>query len=141
MSSHEVMFLYSATLRIANAGSIHQEIVGETGIVPTLSHRKGDIRSPIAKFKKYWSGDMWQIESPLPPDSDLSLHLNWLWGIVAPHKSYFLSVIERGFGVDVFCGYRSNSDTAGFCITPEALAIFAELSIPMEISVMIHEME
>jgi hypothetical protein len=39
--------------------------------------------------------------------------------------------------VDVFCGYRSNCNSAGFEVDHQALVILMELEVPFGVSVII----
>lgn len=39
--------------------------------------------------------------------------------------------------MDVFCGYRSSSGTAGFEVSPKSLEMFVELDIPFGVSVIV----
>jgi hypothetical protein len=55
----------------------------------------------------------------------LDAHLQTLWADIAPARDFLLSMKSQ-FRVDVFCGYRSNSDHPGFQVEPKSLAIFAD---------------
>ena len=39
--------------------------------------------------------------------------------------------------MDVFCGYRSNSQTAGFQVGPGSLELFVRLEVPFGVSVIV----
>ena len=45
--------------------------------------------------------------------------------------------LKRTATVDVFCGYRSNSDTAGVKVTYQSLQIFQQLQVPFGLSIII----
>lgn len=79
---------------------------------------------------------MWLYKTPVPEEEPLDVHIRSLWDKLKPHKEYLLS-LKKHLKVDVFLGYRSNSDTAGFRISPESLEIFTELEVPFEVSVII----
>jgi len=59
-----------------------------------------------------------------------------LWDTVRPHIPY-LRDLKQKFQVDVFCGYRSNSDTAGFEVDHHCLGLFAELEVPFGVPVIV----
>ena len=48
---------------------------------------------------------------------------------------------ERGFKqrlkIDVFCGYRSNCDHAGFEVSCKCLELFTALEVPFGVSVVV----
>ena len=68
--------------------------------------------------------------------NDLDKHIQSLWAIIKPHKEFLLSLKEKHI-VDVFCGYSSNCDHAGFEVSPRSLEMFIELDIPFGISVLV----
>ena len=57
-------------------------------------------------------------------------------GAIRPHKDYLLGLKEN-LTVDVFLGYRSNSDTAGVEVPYQSLQIFQELQVPFGLSIII----
>lgn len=59
-----------------------------------------------------------------------------LWNAVRPQIAY-LRDLKKQYQVDIFCGYRSNSGTAGFEVEYHCLGLFEELEIPLGISVII----
>lgn len=128
-------FAYSASLRVMNAPELHNEISKITGIEPSECHCIGDIAN--VKSGRKWENDIWIISSPLSKYKDLTEHLRWLQKKIKPHFKYFKMLIKKGVKIDIFCGYSSDCDTAGFCIKPEALEIFVELEIPLEVSVIV----
>ncbi|HET8670620.1 MAG TPA: DUF4279 domain-containing protein, partial [Candidatus Saccharimonadales bacterium] len=80
--------------------------------------------------------DMWAYTSPVPEDRPLDIHIETLWNHIRLKKDYLVKLKER-FTVDVFCGYRSNSATAGFEVSPKSLGMFIELDIPFGVSIII----
>ena len=53
-----------------------------------------------------------------------------------PEVDYLKSLKQR-FKVDVFCGYRSNCDHAGFEVSHKCLELFTALEVPFGVSVII----
>jgi hypothetical protein len=84
-------------------------------------------------------GELWTLTSPLSGEADLSAHLRWLWNVLSPHREYLDRLIGEGIKMDISCLYRSDSETAGFSIEADALAVACELNVPLEISVMIDD--
>jgi len=62
-------------------------------------------------------------------------HLQILWADVATARDFLLA-IKAKHKVDVFCGYRTNCNHAGFQVKP-TLTIFAVLDIPFGVSVIV----
>ncbi len=59
-----------------------------------------------------------------------------LWQVVRPQIEYIKSLKQR-FKVDVFCGYRSNCDTAGFQVSHTCLELFTAMEVPFGVSVIV----
>lgn len=126
-------FCFSATLRIFGHGLDLDAITRDLGIEPTHIHREGERRNPNAKP---WPHDMWMLESPLDETRPLGEHLDWLYERLQVHVAY-LKALKSDAMVDIFCGYRSNSDTAGFEVAYPSLRLFAELEVPFGVSVIV----
>ena len=119
-------FNFSATLRIGGDGLDFEEISRKLGLTPTHTHQKGGRRKH----------DMWSYKVPVAREQPLENHIMALWDAVRPHISY-LRDLKRKFQVDIFCGYRSNSGTAGFQVDHRCLGLFSELEVPFGVSVII----
>jgi len=128
-------FRFSASLRVMEAPELHHEIEVVTSLKPSQVHCKGDLKYPGKSY--VWENDIWMLDSPLDRKLELTDHLNWLWNTIKPHSAYFKSLLENGIHVDVFCGYRSDCDHAGFEVQPDALEIFTKLHIPFGVSCVI----
>jgi hypothetical protein len=126
-------FRFSATLRVHGDGVPFEEIGRQLAVEPTHLHRKGERRSPRAPA---WRDDAWQFQPALPETEPLERHIEALWQVVRPHVAY-LKALKRRFKVDVFCGYRSNCDTAGFQVSHNCLELFTALEVPFGVSVII----
>jgi hypothetical protein len=79
---------------------------------------------------------MWSFTPSLPETEPLERHIEALWQVVRPELEYLKFLKER-FKIDVFCGYRSNCDMAGFEVSHECLEMFIALEIPFGVSVII----
>ena len=126
-------FNYSATLRIFGRIPDFDAISRTLGLQPTHFHRAGDRRSPRSEPYLH---DHWSYRSPVPRDRPLHVHIDTLWSHLQPHRDYLISLKER-LTVDVFCGYRSNSCTAGVEVPHTSLEFFHALEIPFGLSVII----
>ena len=127
-------FSYSATLRIYGHISDLDAVSRELQITPTHTHRRGDARRIGARP---YSQDMWSYEVPEDATKPLSAHLRLLRARLIGKLACLKSYRENGATVDIFCGYRTNCDHAGFEVEPDALQIFVELEIPLNVSVII----
>jgi hypothetical protein len=101
------------------------------GIPPTHTHRMGD----LSKLKKKLPHDMWSLTSPLDRKEPLDMHLKWLCSQMKPHHEFIRSLRVTA-DVYITCGYTTNKQQCGFSLSPEALAIFTELGISMEVNIL-----
>jgi hypothetical protein len=129
----ENRFHFSATLRIFGESVPFEEISRRLGVQPTHQHRKGERRGPNSPG---YRDDAWHFQPAIPETEPLGAHLDALWVIVAPQLDFLRSLRHR-YRLDVFCGYRSNCDTAGFEVPHESLQLFTALEIPLGVSVVI----
>jgi hypothetical protein len=128
-----VYFAFSATLRIHGEGLPFAEISSRLGVPPTHSHRKGERRGPRSSG---YRDDAWHFQPVVPESEPFERHIDSLWSTVKPQLEYVRSLKQR-FKVDIFCGYRSNCDHAGFEFPHTCLEIFAALEVPFGISIVI----
>ena len=119
-------FRFSATLRIAGDSLDFDDISRTLGLTPTHTHQKSARRKH----------DMWSYTAPIAREQPLEVHIIALWDAVRPYIPYLLK-LKRKFQVDVFCGYRSNSGTAGFQVGHRCLGLFSELEVPFGVSVIV----
>jgi hypothetical protein len=126
-------FRFSATLRIHGEDVPFEEISHRLGVRPTHLHRKGERRGPRAPA---YRDDAWHFQPALPETEPLERHIEALWQVVRPRLGYLKALKER-FKVDVFCGYRSNCDHAGFEVSHKCLELFTALEVPFGVSVIV----
>lgn len=126
-------FRFSVTLRIHGDCIPFEEISKRLSVEPTHLHRKGELRGARSPA---WKDDAWHFEPALPETEALECHIEALWQVVRPHVEY-LKALKQRFKVDVFCGYRSNCDTAGFEVSHKCLELFTALEVPFGVSVII----
>ena len=131
----KLYFEYSATLRIFGEIVDLELISKKLEIQPTKTITKGFKRSESSKPSLY---DMWFLESSkyISKEESLSLHLDYLWGEIR-EKVDSIKEYKNTLNVDIFCGYRSNCDNAGFEIDHNSLKIFEALEVPVSVSVII----
>jgi hypothetical protein len=75
-------------------------------------------------------------EVPITSTEPLHVHIDELWNIFRSRKHELLR-LKDGLTVDVFLGYRSNSDNAGLEVPAKSLEMFIELQIPFGLSIII----
>ena len=100
------------------------------GLNPTHSHRAGD----VGMLAKTYPHDMWQLDSPLTA-AEPEEHLKWLRSKLHPNYDYIRSLKGRA-DIYIYCGYSCEGEQGGFSLTPEALSLFTELGIVMEVHVL-----
>jgi hypothetical protein len=126
-------FCFSATLRVHGDDVPFEEITQRLGVKPTRLHRKGECRGPRSPSYRH---DAWMYQSSLHESEPLERHIEALWQVVQPELEYIKALKQR-FKVDVFCGYRSNCDHAGFEVSHKCLELFLALEIPFGVSVIV----
>jgi len=126
-------FAYGATLRIFGDALDFDQISRTLGVNATRSHRKGDRKRDGALG---FGHDMWAYQPSVPEDRPLAEHIESLWSQIRPAEAY-LRDLKRVATVDVFLGYRSNIDHAGFEVPHTALEMFVRLEIPLGVSIII----
>lgn len=129
----ENYFYFSVTLRIHGDDIPFDEIRQRLGIEPTYCHRKGDRRGPRSPEYK---DDAWHFKPALPETEPLEDHIAALMDAIRSNIDY-LKTLKQQYRLDVFCGYRSNCDHAGFQVSHECLELFAALEIPFGVSVIV----
>jgi hypothetical protein len=126
-------FEYSASLRIFGAVPDLDDVSRTLGLVPNHLHRRGERRTPASDPYKH---DMWMYTVPVPLQSPLYDHIDALWAKIRPHRDYLVR-LKATLSVDVFLGYRSNSDTAGVELPPSSLEMFTALQVPFGLSIIV----
>ncbi|MBI1827382.1 MAG: DUF4279 domain-containing protein [Planctomycetes bacterium] len=126
-------FRFSATLRIHGDDIPFEEVSQRLGVQPTRIHHKGERRGPRSPE---YRDDAWHFKPSLPETEPLERHIEALWQVVRPAVDY-LKALKQRFTVDVFCGYRSNCDIAGFEVSHRCLELFIALEVPFGVSVVV----
>lgn len=124
---------YSATLRIFGQSLDLDGISSTLVLRPTYVHRRGSRAGPGSPPREH---DMWSYSAPVPEERPLHVHVSTLWSHIRAHRDYLVE-LKRTCSVDVFLGYRSNSQTAGIEVPPDCLAMFIELDIPLGLSIIV----
>jgi len=126
-------FCYTACLRIFGRNLDIAGITQRLGFQPTRFYYEGERRGPRSPTYEH---DMWALDAPVPESQPLEQHIDWLYANLRPHFDD-LKELKRHASVDIFCGYRSNSGSAGFQVSHNALRLFSELEIPFGVSVIV----
>jgi hypothetical protein len=116
---------------IAGIGLDIEGISRILNITPTHTHRVGELNV----IGKPFPHDMWQLGTPLSGAESLDTHLRWLGDNLNPHYEFIRS-LKANAEIYVYCGVNCDSDQCGFGLTSEALSIFTELGIKMEVTVL-----
>lgn len=123
----------SATLRIFGDQLDLDAISRRLRLLPTNTHRKGEQRSPKARPYEH---DMWSYRPALSEEQPLDAHIDALWADIKQAADY-LRARTHIATVDVFLGYRSNSDHSGVTVPSRSLAMFITRDIPFGLSIII----
>jgi hypothetical protein len=110
------------------------EISAALELKPTHAHRKGEQQG--TGLLPPYTQDMWSYRPSLQESEPLHEHIDALWLELKPHKHYLLQ-LKKSVKVDVFLGYRSNSQTAGVEVPHGSLEMFSELEIPFGLSIIL----
>lgn len=119
-----------ASIRIFGVDLDLDSISNQVGIQPSESHRKGD-RSLASRS---YSEDMWRIDSPHPKTESLDVHLSWLRRVLLPRYG-FIRRLSREYEVSSYCGISVDGNDCRFRLPSEALRIFVDLGIAMNLTV------
>jgi len=120
-------------LRIHGDHILFDEISQRLAVQRTHVHRKGERHKPNSPG---FLEDAWHFRPSLPETEPLERHIEALWQIVRPEIDY-LKALKQRFKVDVFCGYRSNCDHAGFEVSHKSLELFTALEVPFGVSAIV----
>ena len=126
-------FAYSATLRIFGQQLDFDAISEALGLLPTNTHRQGERKGPKSPPYKE---DAWFYSPDVPEERPLGEHIGALWAAVQLKKAFLLDLKQKA-RVNVFLGYRSNVDFAGFQVPHHSLEMFQALEIPFDVSVIV----
>lgn len=123
-----------AMFTIEGQGLDLEGISRSLGLAPSSTHRKGE---PIFQAgKRKYLHDQWSLEVPLDKLEPLDAHLKWLNQQLEPHRE-FIKSLKADAEVYIYCGYTFHNYESAFTLSPESLTIFTELSIPMEVNLLI----
>ena len=104
------------------------------GLKASHTHKLGDLISKASN--RQYEHDMWSLDSPLGRLEPMDKHLKWWAEHLKPHHD-FIQSLKGQAEVYVYCGYTFHDFESGFSFSPEALAIFTDLGIPLEMSLLI----
>jgi hypothetical protein len=79
---------------------------------------------------------MWSYTATANESEPLHVHIDRLWSTFRSQKEYLLQ-LKKTVNVDVFLGYRSNCDHAGFEVPHSSLVMFIELEVPFGVSIIV----
>jgi hypothetical protein len=133
LDEEQTYFEFSAALRVFGDDLDLEAVSTSLGLKPTHTHKKGD---PGISPTRPYQQDMWMYTVPIERTRPMGDHILGLWDALRPHMKY-LRQLKAAYRVDIWCGYRSNSDTAGFEVSHDCLGLFSELEVPFGVSVII----
>jgi Domain of unknown function (DUF4279) len=116
---------------ISGVGLDIEGISQALGLTPTHAHRRGELNMIGRPFPH----DMWMLNSGLSDAEPLDAHLKWLIETLGPHYDLIRS-LKSNAEISIYCGLNCENDQCGFSLTTDALTIFTELGIPMEVTIL-----
>jgi Domain of unknown function (DUF4279) len=124
-------FAFSASLRILGDIADWEAISRALNLQPTDTHRRGE----RGRLDKPQAHDAWIYEVQVTEESPATDHVLALCRALEAAKD--LASLRDRYSVDVFCGYRSDSDYGSFSLSAEALSALGALGLPAHFSVII----
>jgi hypothetical protein len=116
-----------------------EAITRATGLTPSLSHRKGEVRSPYSSGRTPppWPTGVWMMHSEdgLPETGNsLEDHLTWLLDAIEPHAETLQRLAaEQHLTADFYCSYFMAQGNSGFALSARTVrriaAIGADLGV------------
>lgn len=122
-----------ASVRIFGSNLDFEKISRTLEVDPIHTHRAGE----LSLLKKPYPSDLWLLESPLPHTEPMDAHLLWLREKLLPHYG-FLQQLAPTSDVSSYCGITADGGRATFRVSADALRIFVELDICMELSLVLY---
>jgi Domain of unknown function (DUF4279) len=119
-----------ASLRISSQARSAAQVTKIIGLPPTSFYEKGDLVSRKSQTPGYRQNSMWILESDLPADAMLDDHVDSICCLVEL-RSVALKTLRRDCSIDVFCGFFSDSEQAGFMLSKETIRKLAALEVDL----------
>jgi hypothetical protein len=123
------------TFTVKGAGLDIDGISQNLGLIPSHTHRAGDRVFKSASDRRY-DQDMWAFGSELARTESFDTHIKWLAQQLRPHHDFIRSLKDVA-EVYMVCSFIMRDWEAGFSISSEALAIFTELGIDLDLSLLV----
>lgn len=124
-----------ATFTVKGAALDIEGISQNLGLVPSHTHRAGDRVFKTASDRRY-DHDMWSFSSGLARTESFDAHLKWLAQQLRPHHDFIRSLKDVA-EVYIVCSYIMLDWEAVLPVSSEALAIFTELGIDLDLSLLV----
>ena len=122
---------FCAALRVKNAGHLHDQLSSQLGVQPTGVTLRGEVSGALGRPA---SQDMWVLDAPLAEEEPLAAHLAWLANALQGKGQYLKQLVADGVDIDIFCGYRTNSDYSSFEMPAGAFNFAGDIGIPLHMS-------
>lgn len=98
-------------------------------LTPTHIHKEGE----LSPQKHPYPSDMWFLDSPLRKIQPLDSHLRWLAEQLLPRRESILP-LKKELKVDIYCWKTCYTEQANLGFSTQALRIFVELDVPLDVS-------
>jgi hypothetical protein len=118
-------------------GCTPDEITPKLSILPSETHRKGDIRRNDPKGENppvLYKDHVWILHSPLSKEEEIENHLKWLLDQVRPHAEAMKEIGEQYYAmISYTCFFYEYGQ--GFRLEKEVLKELADLNIVFDFDV------
>jgi len=117
------------SLKISSEFLEPEQISQLLNLIPTRSHRKGEIKSPSSIPK---ANGIWILATDhLKEEHDLNTHIQWLAGQFIHKKKELELLIEKSHKITMICRFGVAHWNTSFICTAESIALIASLGVPM----------
>ena len=117
----------SVSLRVSGDDLDPDEITMLFGMVPSTSHRKGDLVSP-GRGPTIRKHGMWSLKADDAEPEAYDAQIAGLISRLPQDLSVWRSIAEK-YQVDLFCGFFMDTTNQGFTLSPKAMSSLAERGI------------
>lgn len=118
----------SVSFRIFAPSLLPEDVTKNLQIIPDHEHRQGDYPKNNPKHSAYKYG-MWLINSRVPEDQSLEVHLDNLLSLLEPQRLY-INLLAQQATVDFSCYLYSQS---GFQLSSQTLKRIGDLGAAFDV--------
>jgi hypothetical protein len=119
------------TLRYIGDNVDPDVITSVLGIIPSVSHKKGENRKERGK-SKYTVG-LWGLRSDLSSKRPLEEHIDHILDLVKPKTNSVLMLLDKGYRGDLYCTCTARGDSCRISASPVVMSQILSLNFSITI--------